>query len=209
MRPHRVLGSALLLLALGVTGTAWAGAREALQAFTAGLKGLDGQFRQQVFDARGRPKESTQGRVALAAPNRLRWEAQAPYAQLVLADGRTVWVYEPDLNQVSKRPQGVEESGSPLALLLEPARLERDYQVRELPSQDGLDWLEIAPLKADAAFKSARLGFAGDQLRQLEYTDALGQRTVIHFSGWRRNPAFAADTFRFTPPKGVDVIGGD
>ena len=62
--------------------------------------------------------------------------------------------------------------------------------------------------RADAAFKSARLGFAQGQLARLDYTDALDQRTVIAFSGWTRNPAFAADTFKFVPPKGVDVIGG-
>ena len=42
----------------------------------------------------------------------------------------------------------------------------------------------------------------------MEYEDALGQRTEIRFSNWKRNPAFAAGTFVFTPPAGVDVIGG-
>ncbi len=193
---------------LAAASLAHAGARDALETFTRGLKGLDGQFTQQVFDPRGRPKEANSGRVALATPDRLRWEYTRPYAQLVLADGKTVWVYEPDLNQVSKRAQGVEEANSPLALLLTPARLERDFVVREAGSSDGVDWLEIRPRQADAAFKSARLGFAQGQLVRLDYTDALDQRTVIAFSGWTRNPAFAADTFTFVPPKGVDVIGG-
>ncbi|MCR6496414.1 outer membrane lipoprotein chaperone LolA [Thermomonas sp. S9] len=193
---------------LAAASLAHAGARDALETFTRGLKGLDGQFTQQVFDPRGRQKEANSGRVALATPDRLRWEYTRPYAQLVLADGKTVWVYEPDLNQVSKRAQGVEEANSPLALLLTPARLERDFVVREAGSSDGVDWLEIRPRQADAAFKSARLGFAQGQLVRLDYTDALDQRTVIAFSGWTRNPAFAADTFTFVPPKGVDVIGG-
>lgn len=197
----------LLTVLLVVTGVAQAGARAALETFTHGLRGLDGQFTQQVFDAKGQLKERTQGRVSAAAPNRLRWEYTAPYPQLVLADGKTVWVYEPDLNQVSKRPQGGEEASSPLALLLTPERLDRDFEVREEGRSEGVEWMTLTPRAADAPFRLARLGFAGGQLQRLEYTDALGQRTRIVFSGWQRNPVLAPDTFRFTPPKGVDVIG--
>ncbi|WP_240126218.1 outer membrane lipoprotein chaperone LolA [Thermomonas alba] len=205
MKPIASILAAGLLAAASL---AHAGARDALERFTRGLQGLDGQFTQQVFDAKGRQKETNSGRVAMAAPNRLRWEYIKPYPQLVLADGKTVWVYEPDLNQVSKRAQDIEQASSPLALLLTPARLERDFVVREVGNGDGVDWLEITPRRADAAFKSARLGFAQGQLVRLDYTDALDQRTVIAFSGWTRNPAFAPDTFTFVPPKGVDVIGG-
>lgn len=205
MKPIASILAAGLLAAASL---AHAGARDALERFTRGLQGLDGQFTQQVFDAKGRQKETNSGRVAMAAPNRLRWEYIKPYPQLVLADGKTVWVYEPDLNQVSKRAQDIEQASSPLALLLTPARLERDFVVREAGNSDGVDWLEITPRRADAAFKSARLGFAQGQLARLDYTDALDQRTVIAFSGWTRNPAFAPDTFTFVPPKGVDVIGG-
>lgn len=197
--------TALLLLAGNL---AHAGAREALATFTSGLKGLDGQFDQRVFDPRGKQKESASGRLAVAAPDRLRWEYVKPYPQLIVADGTTVWVYEPDLDQVSKRPQGVEEANSPLALLLHPERLERGYVVKEAGVQDGVAWLEITPRNADASFKRARLGFAGAQLVRMAYEDALGQRTDIRFSQWQRNPDFAKDTFRFVPPAGVDVIGG-
>ena len=41
----------------------------------------------------------------------------------------------------------------------------------------------------------------------MELFDSLGQHTVMDFSGWQRNPRFAANRFKFTPPKGADVIG--
>lgn len=198
-----VLSAALLL----ASNFAVAGAREDLAAFTKGLKGLDGQFSQQVFDVRGKQKEASSGRVAVSAPRLFRWEYTEPYAQLVVADGKTVWVVDPDLNQATRRPQGPEEANSPLAILLEPARLERDFAVKDGGTRGGIAWLEVAPRTADASFKTARLGFAGSQLSRLEYVDALGQRTVIAFSGWRRNPAFARGTFAYVPAKGVDVIG--
>lgn len=191
-----------------LTTNAFAGGRDDLAAFTKGLKGLDGQFSQQVFDANGKPKESSSGRVALSAPRLFRWEYTKPYEQLIVADGAHVWVYDPDLQQVTRRAQGAEEQNSPLAALVDTAKLERDYILHDAGNSDGLDWLEIAPKKAsDTGFRSARLGFGPQGLTTMQVTDALGQKTRIEFSHWQRNPAFTAGTFRFVPAKGVDVVG--
>lgn len=203
-----VLTHALAIGLLSVVGAASAGARDDLNAFTKGLKGLDGQFTQQVFAASGKQKEQSSGRVAVSAPRLFRWEYVKPYAQLIVADGKTVWVHDPDLQQVSKRPQGAEEANSPLAILLDPAKLDRDFTVKEAGTVSGIDWLQVTPRNADAAFKSAKLGFDKNGLAQMEYVDALGQRTRIAFTGWKRNPAFAKGTFVYVPAKGVDVIGG-
>jgi outer membrane lipoprotein carrier protein len=198
---------AVLTIALFSTSV-FAGGRDDLAAFTKGLKGLDGQFTQQVFDANGKPKESSSGRVALSAPRLFRWEYTKPYEQLIVADGSHVWVYDPDLQQVTRRAQGAEEQNSPLAALVDPAKLERDYVLHDAGNADGLDWLDIAPKKAsDTGFRSARLGFGPEGLATMQVTDALGQKTRIEFSHWQRNPAFSAGTFRFVPAKGVDVVG--
>jgi outer membrane lipoprotein carrier protein len=192
-----------------IPGVAFAGARDGLAAFSKGLKGLDGTFSQQVFDAKGKLKESSSGKVALSAPRLFRWEYVKPYPQLIVADGKTVWVYDPDLQQVTKRPQGAEEQNSPLSALIDPGKLEAQFVVKEGGSASGLDWLVLTPKgnAADASFRSARLGFGKAGLVKMQVIDALGQRTEISFSSWKRNPAFPASTFRYAPPKGVDVIG--
>ncbi|TYT23803.1 outer membrane lipoprotein chaperone LolA [Luteimonas viscosa] len=199
----------LLVSVALLAGLAHAGARERLDGFTKGLKGLDGQFVQQVFDDNGRVRESSSGRVALAAPRLFRWEYEKPYPQLIVADGKTVWVHDPDLDQVSRRPQGGAEQDSPLAALIDPARLDRDFLVEDAGEADGLQWLLLKPKQGgdEPAFQSARLGLSGEGLARMEIVDALGQRTEIRFSGWKRNPSFTRDTFTFTPPAGVDVVG--
>ena len=199
-----ILTAALLLAA----NAANAGARDQLNTFTKNLKGLDGQFTQQVFDARGKQKESSTGRVAVSAPRLFRWEYIKPYPQLIVADGKSVWVYDPDLQQASKRAQGAEEANSPLAILLDPAKLDRDFTVKDAGTTAGIEWLQLTPKQAEAPFKSAKLGFTKAGLAQMEYVDALGQRTAISFSSWKRNPRFAKGTFVYVPAKGVDVIGG-
>ena len=197
-----VLGTAL------VASNALAGARDELKAFTTGLKGLDGQFTQQVHDGGGKLKESSSGRVALSAPRLFRWEYAKPYPQLIVADGKKVWVYDPDLQQVTVREQGIEEQNSPLSALIDPGKLDQQFNVRESGNADGLQWLVLTPKnEGDASFQSARLGFGNGGLSRMEVLDAVGQRTTISFSGWKRNPAFAGGTFKYAPAKGVDVVG--
>ena len=204
----RVLPVAAVLGAGLLAGTAQAGARDDLAAFTNGLKGLDGQFTQQVYDASGKRKETASGRVALSAPRLFRWEYSKPYPQLIVADGKHVWVYEPDLQQATKRPQGAEEQNSPLAALIDPSKLERNYTVTEAGTSAGLEWLQLTPRNAEeGGFRSAKLGFGKGGLQKMSVVDALGQRTEIAFSGWKRNPGFKAGTFRYVPDKNVDVVG--
>ena len=196
------LGTALL------AGNALAGGRDELKSFASGLKGLDGQFTQQVYDAKGKLKETSSGRVALSAPRLFRWEYAKPYPQLIVADGKKVWVYDPDLQQVTVRDQGSEEQNSPLSALIDPAKLDQQFNVKESGNADGLQWLTLTPKsEGDASFQSARLGFGKGGLSRMEVLDAVGQNTKISFSGWKRNPAFAATTFKYTPGKGVDIVG--
>jgi len=205
MRLLTGLGLATLLFA----SSAHAGGREDLTTFTKGLKGLDGTFTQQVFDANGKKKETSNGRVAMSAPRLFRWEYAKPFEQLIVADGKVVWVYDPDLKQATRREQPAEEQSSPLAALIDPTRLDREFVVKELPATDGLDWIELRPRNPDnATFESARLGFNDAGLSRMRVVDPLGQRTELTFSKWKRNPSFAGGTFRFAPPKGVDIVAG-
>ncbi len=200
--PLLFLGTALL------ASNALAGGRDELKSFASGLKGLDGQFTQQVYDAKGKLKETSSGRVALSAPRLFRWEYAKPHPQLIVADGKKVWVYDPDLQQVTVRDQGSEEQNSPLSALIDPAKLDQQFNVKESGNADGLQWLTLTPKsEGDASFQSARLGFGKDGLSRMEVLDAVGQNTKISFNGWKRNPAFAGTTFKYTPAKGVDVVG--
>ena len=205
MRRSTIFLGALLICASQLVH---AGARDNLAQFTNGLKGLDGQFTQKVIDQNGKLKETSSGRVALSAPRLFRWEYKKPYEQLIVADGQKVWVYDPDLQQATVRPQGVEEQNSPLSILIDPGKLQRDYVTIETGQKNGLEWLEVEPKSQDDAnFQKALLGFNKSGLVKMEITDSLGQRTEITFSSWKKNPAFTRTTFVFTPEKGVDVIG--
>jgi outer membrane lipoprotein carrier protein len=117
-------------------------------------------------------------------------------------------VYDPELEQVSVRPQAGEQQSSPLAALTDPEELERQFEVTDEGERDGLAWVRLKPRRAeDAQIVEARLGFDGQALREMWLLDSLQQRSVLRFSDWQRNGALDASLFRFVPPEGVDVVG--
>lgn len=202
---HRLLTA---LCALLLSSAAHAGAKEQFTAFSQGAKGLASRFEQRVYAPGGQLRETSVGNVKLKAPRQFRWEYEKPFPQLLVADGDHIWIYDPDMEQVTVRQQSLEEQNSPLAMLIDPAELDRQFTVSEDGQGDGLDWLLLTPRKPDdAPFDRARLGFNAAGLGRMEMYDNLGQRTVMVFSAWQRNPAFAPGTFVFVKPPGVDQVG--
>lgn len=182
-------------------------ARARLDAFAKDITSISADFAQQVFDPNGGSGKTSSGTLALKAPRQFRWDVVAPYKQLIVADGEKVWVFDPDLEQVTVRAQGTEEAHSPLTVLTDLSQLDRDFTTSEQGSHDGLTWLRLKSKDKEPQFAYCDLGFDANGLARMEFEDTLGNRTQISFSHWRSNPKLAADTFHFTPPKGVDVIG--
>ena len=200
--------TAIVALMLAPALAAASAGREAITRFSTDLRSLDGRFAQQVFDANGTATDRSEGRISLKAPRQFRWEYQQPYPQLIVADGDHLWLYDPDLEQVTVRVQSYEEQSSPLAALIDPGELDRQFVVSEGGRSEGLTWVDLKARKPeDSTVQAAKLGFSADGLASMVFEDQLGQRTEVRFSQWKRNGALPADLFRFTPPEGVDVVG--
>lgn len=199
---------ALLLMLLTCCTLARAELPPALKAFSGGLETLQGRFEQEVYDAEGVLKERSHGTIALSAPRQFRWDYLGDFPQTIVADGDRVWVYDPELEQASVRLQSHEEESSPLAALIDPEVLQKQFFVSVQPATDGSDEVELSPRKGgEAGFSKARLKLRKGELLEMEFTDQLQQRSLIRFSEWQRNAALAAGLFTFEPPPGVDVIG--
>jgi outer membrane lipoprotein carrier protein len=200
---------ALVSLVCLITATASAadGARARMEAFSKGLHSVAASFSQSVTDANGHRGDESRGTLALEAPRQFRWETTTPYQQTIVADGAKVWVYEPDLEQVSVRNQSSEEAHSPLTVLTDLSQLDSQFKPTEAGEHDGLVWLKLTSKAKEPEFEYAELGFDASTLQRMRFKDQLGNTTEIRFDDWKRNPPMAAGTFKFTPPKGVDVVG--
>lgn len=198
---------AFICLTMGSVAGAAETARAHLDAFSKDLKSLAANFEQHVIESGGDADKTSQGTFALKAPRQFRWDTKSPYKQLIVADGEKVWIYDPDLEQVTVRAQGTEEAHSPLIVLTDLSQLDRDFVTSEQGDRDGLTWLRLKSKDKDPQFEYAELGLDASGLQRMTFKDTLGNTTEIHFSNWQRNAKLGADVFTFVPPKGVDVIG--
>ena len=204
----RWLSSILLMLALQPAPARADSAAAELKHFLADVRAFNASFEQQQFDEQGTLVETARGKVCIARPGRFDWDYQTPYQQRIVSDGKTLWVYDADLAQVTVNPVNTSAADSPARLLGDNFDLESSFTVGETVSEAGVDWVSLGSKQPKPQFRSVRIGFRAGELAVMRLEDNLGQTTEIRFTDVARNPAVAADKFTFTPPPGVDIIHG-
>jgi len=197
----------LLVSCAGFSTAASASSLDALRSFLRDTHTARAQFSQMVVDKKMTSVQQASGTMEFARPGRFRWVYQKPYEQLIVGDGHKLWMYDADLNQVTVRKLDQAIGASPAALLAGSNEIEKNFDLKDLGRRGSQDWLEAIPKGKESSFESVRMGFNGDILETMELRDHFGQTTVIRFSSVERNPKLSPNAFKFTPPKGADVIG--
>ena len=174
------------------------------------LTSFRADFEQVVLDRFGETLQATTGTLHWQRPHRLRWEVDAPYPQLILADGESLWVYDPDLEQVSVQPLAESLEGTPASFLAGTAEaLASQFDVRaEASAEQGDDRYLLTPRDEASVFRDLTLAFSPTGvLTLLDMADHLGAYTRTTFTEPAKNPSLEAALFAFKVPEGVDVIG--
>ncbi len=201
------------ILIAACAGAASADGLKSLESFMQNTRSAQAEFTQEVTappknGQAARVKTST-GSFAFARPGQFRFDYKKPFEQTIVADGKTLWLYDADLNQVTERTQANALGSTPAALLASAPNLDalrKDFTLKSAAEQDGLQWVDALPKAKDGQLQSVRVGFAGDELAALEILDSFGQRSLIRFAGMQANVALPAQTFQFKPPPGADVL---
>lgn len=181
---------------------------ERVDRFMQGLTGLEASFKQVLRDSRGQMAEQSSGTLKVSRPDRFRWDYAVPHAQVIVSDGARLWLYDPDLEQVTVRALDQSLAGTPAMLLSGGGNLRDAFTVERVEQgAEGTFWVQLVPKRGDTDFRRVRLGFRGYLLRFMELDDKLNQTTVLEFVGLKRNPPLDAGQFAFKPPAGADVIG--
>ena len=188
--------------------TAHAGAADKLKNFIASTRSAQASFSQEVQDKKGKRIQSASGTMQFVRPGKFRWFYQKPYEQLIVGDGEKFWLFDVELNQVTVKKLDAALGSSPAALLAGSNEIERGFVLKDAGGRDNLDWLQASPRALDTSFEKILMAFnAQSDLVVMELYDALGQKTVLRFSGMQRNPQLSPQLFKFVPPKGADVLG--
>jgi outer membrane lipoprotein carrier protein len=203
-----------LVFALGLVAAqaATGGGVALLDHYLEGLQSLRADFSQTLSDSHGKSIDRSVGTLIVQRPGKLRWElhpqsARQSGGELMVADGKNVWFYDHDLQQVTVKPMDAAISGTPAMLLSGVADVKSNFVLSDGGVQDGLTWVNVAPKSSESDFRRARLGFAGEDLKRMVLEDKLGQTATVVFDHAVRNGPVTADEVSFTPPAGADVIG--
>jgi outer membrane lipoprotein carrier protein len=200
--PSRLIAIVLLFV---LVSPAAAGAIERLDAFLEGLNSLEARFVQTVETEQGVSGPAV-GTFYLQRPGRFRWDYDGEDAQLIVADGKRVWLLDRELEQVSHQAQESALRGTPAQLLAEKGAVEEYFTVADGGESDGQSWIELMPKDEESQFALVRIGLDGETISRLEMADRFGQSTRFAFANVRRNPPLDDGLFEFKPPAGWDVF---
>lgn len=203
-----------LLALLGALPLAvWADGLQSLEHFMRNAKAGQAQFTQTVTApskaGEARRSKVSSGSFEFQRPGQFKFVYTKPFEQTIIADGKTVWLYDVDLHQVTQRNQAQALGSTPAAILASAndlAALQKDFTLQAAPDAEGLQWVEATPKSSDGQLKSVRVGFAGNTLAAMDILDGFGQRSVIRFNQLQVLPSLPAAHFKFEVPAGADVM---
>ena len=204
-----------------------------LDKYLDNLKTLRASFLQTLADGQGHEIDRSTGTLIVARPGKFSWDIHPQSGaankdsgpahgssdraasegihsgdgQLMVSDGRNLWFYDRDLEQVTVKPVDAALSATPAMLLSGTVDVRKNFSLTPAGQREGLDWVLVEPHGVDADFRDALFGFANGDLKRMILEDKLGQTATIMFDHIERNVPVSAQETTFTPPKGVDVIG--
>ena len=178
-----------------------------LRRFFSEVNSYQARFSQVVLDEGLNTVQESSGTLWIERPDKFRWDYDLPFQQQIVADGSRIWVYDPELKQVTVRPLTGGLGDTPAMLLAGKGRLDDNFTIKSLGVQGRLAWAQLIPKRKDGGFEDIRIGFEQGRLRMLEMVDGFGQTTRVTLRAPKENQKIEAAKFRFTPPQGVDVVG--
>ena len=212
--PLHVLAFATAIAAALGAPLAHAGGMQALERFLESTRAAEAAFVQTVTtparQGQAAREKTSSGHFAFQRPGRFRFDYEKPFAQTIVADGQTLWLHDPDLNQVTARAQQQALQDSPAVLFASAGSLQalqKDFELAEEPDSGGLQWVQATARASDGPIQSIRIGFRPPkgELGELQVTDRFGQHSRLVFEQLQRLPSLPAARFEFTPPEGAEI----
>lgn len=190
---------------LVAAGQSLASGLDQLKGFLAETHSAQGSFSQTLVGRTGKKPVQSTGEFAFERPGKFRWTYEKPFRQLMVSDGKTLWSYDPELQQVAIKKIGNALGASPAGLLA-GGNLEKYFDLRDAGVVDGIESVDATPHGDEAIFQRVRIGLTDKMPVYMEIYDNFGQTTFLKFTRIDRNAKLPGSTFNFAVPKGTEVI---
>ena len=180
---------------------------ERLRAFTMDLTSFTADFEQSLYNSDSDLLDNDVGELLLKRPGKFIWRYDGVGGQEFISDGKSLWMFDKELDQVTVNALDDRVGGTPLVLLMGGVPLEDQFTVTSLGPADGVDWFELIPKDNSTDFEALFIGLNEAGLAAMELRDNLGQATQIQVTNFKPGVALDDKQFDFVAPEGVDVIG--
>jgi outer membrane lipoprotein carrier protein len=148
----------------------------------------------------------TTGKMYLERPGKFRWEIISPNKQLIVANAKTVWIYDEDLAQVTKQNIAAGATNNPAMLLSGTIDLAKTFNITENVNDNEHLFILIPKNMQNSFFQKVQLTFHEQELSKMQIIDNLGQKSEIDFLNISHNAMLNQNLFVFKVPPNVDVI---
>ncbi len=179
-----------------------------LENFLANTQTFEAVFQQTLRAHDGEVIQQSEGEFYLQRPGKFRWNYQTPYEQVIASDGKKIWIYDVDLQQVTVQKESSGLPASPMSLLQDSSTLHKNFEVTPIDENNGMYRLKLVSKSSESDFGEIVVGLNDHGLRFMQLHDQFEQVTDIVFSDVKTNKKLAKEIFEFIPPEGVDVFGG-
>lgn len=164
-------------------------------------------FTQQSFEQGGEELQSLKGVMILQRPDHFYWESEAPFEQKLVSNGKSIWHFDADLEQVVIQEFSKQADQAPILVVLrDPQKLDKTYRLLKSEKKKGQRVFHLEAIDKKAVIRSVEIGFSESVLSSLVFVDHLQQKTAMQFTSPVINEKFEASTFEFILPDGVDVL---
>ncbi len=179
---------------------------ELLENFSKNVKNAQGEFDQTVVDKGGKQIDQSSGKFVFSRPGKFLWQYTVPFPQEMICNGKTIWVWDKDLNQVTVRSAKETIPQSPAAILFGDYNIKKYWKVKDIEGGDNLNWIELVPIAGNLNFSKITMGFKGDLPVKMEFVGSLGETSKLTLKNVVTDVSPGSKFFSFEIPKGADVV---
>lgn len=202
-----VLGLSFVVAASSLASENQADAVKQLQDLLSSFQSIQASFSQTTLDNHGNFLQEVKGEMKAKKPGYFYWETKPPLEQLLITNGSTLWLYDPDLEQVTIKSLDQRLSSTP-ALILNGnvSEIGSEYDISSASIEENVWRFTLRPKDPESLFEGLSLTFKQGKLTEMFLEDGLGQKTSFVFQDVDLSTDLDSDLFTFEPPEGIDII---